>query len=43
VAVELGPRRANIHTRSTMADQDGRVVLSFVGITVVKRRDPAPD
>lgn len=43
VAVEFGPRRANLHTRSTLADQDGQVVLSFVGITVVKRRDPVFD
>jgi acyl dehydratase len=34
------PKHADVHCLSTLVDQHGKVVMSFVGITVVRRREP---
>jgi acyl dehydratase len=41
VEVRMGSRKADVHCIFEMVDQDGRVVMSMVGIQVVRRRHPA--
>ncbi|MUL65977.1 hypothetical protein BOO86_15985 [Mycobacterium sp. CBMA 234] len=38
--VRMGQRRADVHCRYEMVDQDGNLVLTMVGIQVVNRRFP---
>lgn len=38
VEVRMGPRRADVHCRYEMTDQDGNLVMTMVGIQVVNRR-----
>lgn len=38
VEIKLRPRRADVHCRFEMVNQDGDVVLTMVGIQVVRRR-----
>jgi acyl dehydratase len=41
VEVRMAPRKADVHCLFEMVDQDSQVVLSMVGIQVVRRRHPA--
>lgn len=41
VEIRMGPRKADVHCVFEMVDQDNHVVMSMVGIQVVRRRDPA--
>jgi len=40
VEVRMGPRRADVYCRYEMAEQDGNLVMTMVGIQVVNRRFP---
>ena len=41
--VKMGPRKADVHCRFEMVDQNGDLVMTMVGIQVVRRRDPVAD
>ncbi|MCV7412526.1 hypothetical protein AWC05_18070 [Mycobacterium florentinum] len=41
--VKMGPRNADVHCQYEMVDQNGDLVMTMVGIQVVRRRHPATD
>jgi acyl dehydratase len=41
--IRMGSRKADVHCRYEMADQDGNLVMTMVGIQVVRRRHPDVD
>jgi acyl dehydratase len=41
--VHMGPRKADVHCRYEMVDQNDDLVMTMVGIQVVRRRHPAAD
>lgn len=41
--VRMGPRKADVHCRYEMVDQNGDLVMTMEGIQVVRRRHPAAD
>lgn len=43
VEVKMGPRKADVHCRYEMVDQYGNLVMTMVGIQVVRRRHPVAD
>ena len=43
VEVRMGARKADVHCLYEMADQDGDLVMTMVGIQVVRRRHPVAD
>jgi len=43
VEVRMGSRKADVHCLYQMADQNGDLVMTMVGIQVVRRRHPAAD
>lgn len=43
VEVRMGPRKADVHCLYEMMDQNGDLVMSMVGIQVVRRRHPVAD
>jgi acyl dehydratase len=43
VEVRMGPRKADVHCRYEMVDQNDDLVMTMVGIQVVRRRHPAVD
>jgi acyl dehydratase len=42
VEIVMHATRADVHALSTLVDPDDNTVLSFIGITVVRRREPEP-
>jgi len=43
VEVKLASRKADVHCRYEMVDQNGDLVMTMVGIQVVRRRHPVAD
>lgn len=43
VEVRMGPRKADVHCRYEMVDQNGDLVMTMLGIQVVRRRHPVDD
>ena len=43
VDVKMGPRRADVHCLYEMVNQNGDLVMTMVGIQVVRRRYPVAD
>lgn len=43
IEVRMGPRKADVHCLYEMVDQHGQLVMTMVGIQVVRRRHPAAD
>jgi len=41
--VRMGPRKADVHCRYEMVDQNGDLVMTMVGIQVVRRRHPVAE
>jgi acyl dehydratase len=41
--IRMGPRKADVHCRYEMIDQNGDLVMTMVGIQVVRRRQPVAD
>jgi len=41
--IDMGPRRADVRCHYEMADQNDNVVMTMVGIQVVRRRHPLVD
>jgi acyl dehydratase len=42
IEVKMGPRKADVHCLYQMVDQNGDLVMTMVGIQVVRLRHPAP-
>jgi acyl dehydratase len=42
IDVKMGPRKADVHCLYQMVDQNGDLVMTMVGIQVVRLRHPAP-
>jgi acyl dehydratase len=42
IDVKMGPRKADVHCHYQMVDQNGDLVMTMVGIQVVRLRHPAP-
>ncbi|BBZ05634.1 enoyl-CoA hydratase [Mycolicibacterium chitae] len=43
VDIRMGARRADVHCRYDMADSGGELVMTMVGVQVVRRRHPVAD
>lgn len=41
--IRMGPRKADVHCLYEMVDQHGHLVMTMVGIQVVRRRHPVTD